>query len=49
MNWKEYPQCRKTIRRNVMHLLLMIDNSVKMMVIAKKKQGKSEEFSKSND
>jgi len=41
---KECPQCRKTIRRKVLQLSLMIDNAVKMMVIAKKEQGEPEEF-----
>lgn len=46
---KECPQCRKSIRRKTMQLSLMIDNAVKMMVIAKKDQGDLDDFERWQD
>ena len=43
---KECPQCRKNIRRKVLQLSLMIDNSVKMMVLAKKDLGELDEYTR---
>jgi len=41
---KECPQCRKNIRRKVLNPSLQIDNSVKLMVQAKKDLGSEDEF-----